>query len=57
MKMFVQIQPIFNTEVSLASYYNSMSENVQLLENNKCKISHKFKVSDLFTCSAVILSV
>ena len=44
--IFVETQPIFNVEVSLASYYNSLSEYVQLFENGLChgittaKISH-----------------
>ena len=54
MNIFDQTQPIFNIEVSLASYYNSLSEYVELFENNKYKISHNFKFSDCFTCSAVI---
>jgi len=32
--IFVETQPIFNIEVSLASYYNSLSEYVQ-----KCRYS------------------
>ena len=54
MNIYVQTQPICNIEESLAPYYNALSEYVQLFENNKYKISHKFKFSDCFTCSAVV---
>ena len=36
MNMFVQTQPILNIEVSLASYYNSLSEYVHC--NVQCNV-------------------